>query len=290
MSEVDELKQRVALLESKAQTLLQALDAEFLSDEARKAQHDLASVVEERVEAGCEPAPITVQYTNWKGETRNRTIVPLSVWFGHSDFHEGDQWFVQARDVEKDAVRNFALADMSGALPFQDRVAPWMDHCFGEKISNDTVERNHRFLEEALELVQACGCSRREALQMVDYVFNRDIGHKPQEVGGVMVTLAALCLAQKIDMHECGEVELKRIWVKAPQIREKQANKPEFSPLPQFVPEDQQTSPEQFVRDALDRIEFAANSAGIDSIESLIRWLPHMEMRVEEPSAEETQH
>lgn len=116
---------------------------------------------------------------------------------------------------------------------FQSRVAPWMQACFGPEISNDCVERNHRFLEEALELVQACGGTASEAHQLVDYVFGRPIGEKVQEVGGVMVTVAALCLAQKLDMHEAGERELARIWTKVDQIRAKQAAKPKHSPLPE---------------------------------------------------------
>jgi len=107
-----------------------------------------------------------------------------------------------------------------------------MDSCFGPVISNDADERNHRFLEESLELVQACDCTVSEAHQLVDYVYGRPTGEKIQEVGGVMVTLAALCLAQKIDMAECGEVELKRIWTKVEQIRDKQAAKPKHSALP----------------------------------------------------------
>lgn len=117
-------------------------------------------------------------------------------------------------------------------LPFQPRVLAWMLACFGPEISNDAIERNHRFLEEALELVQACGCTASEAHQLVDYVYGRPAGEKIQEVGGVMVTVAALCLAQKLDMVEAGERELARIWTKVEQIRAKQAAKPKHSPLP----------------------------------------------------------
>lgn len=129
------------------------------------------------------------------------------------------------------------IADKSVlALPsFQRRVKKWMMECFGLVISADREERNHRFLEESLELVQACGCTVDEAYQLVDYVFGRPIGDKPQEVGGVMVTLAALCLAQDMDMFECGEIELARIWTKVAQIRAKQASKPKYSPLPMSV-------------------------------------------------------
>jgi hypothetical protein len=115
---------------------------------------------------------------------------------------------------------------------FQERVKPWLLACFGEQIAGDRDERNHRFLEEALELVQACGCTASEAHQLVDYTFGRPAGEKAQEVGGVMVTLAALCLAQDLDMAAAGDTELARIWTKVEQIRAKQAAKPKHSPLP----------------------------------------------------------
>lgn len=118
------------------------------------------------------------------------------------------------------------------AEPFQARVQPWLMACFGEVIAGDREERNHRFLEEALELVQSTGCTVHEAHQLVDYVFGRAVGEPHQEVGGVMVTLAALCWANDLDMHQCGETELSRIWTKIEAIRAKQAAKPKHSPLP----------------------------------------------------------
>jgi hypothetical protein len=117
-------------------------------------------------------------------------------------------------------------------IPLQHRVQPWMMECFGPTISADKQERNHRFLEESLELVQACGATSSEAHQLVDYVYGRPVGDRFQEVGGVMITLAALCLANDLDMHQAGEVELARIWTKVEQIRAKQATKPKHSPLP----------------------------------------------------------
>lgn len=116
--------------------------------------------------------------------------------------------------------------------PFQARVQPWMMACFGPEIAADRSERSHRFLEESLELVQACGCTADEAHQLVDYVYGRPVGEPDQEVGGVMVTLAALCLAAGLDMHQAGERELTRIWGAVEKIRAKQAAKPKHSPLP----------------------------------------------------------
>ena len=124
---------------------------------------------------------------------------------------------------------------MTDETSFQSRVRPWMMACFGEEISADQVERNHRFIEEALELVQSLGCTRCEVRQIVDYVFGRPAGQPDQEVGGTKVTLAALCLANQLDMDEAGERELARVWTKVEQIRAKQAAKPKFSALPQLV-------------------------------------------------------
>lgn len=118
------------------------------------------------------------------------------------------------------------------AMTFQSRVDPWMQACFGAEISRDCTERNHRFLEEALELAQSCGCTESEAQQLVSYVYARPAGDLVQEAGGVMVTLAALCLAQEIDMHDAGETELARVWRKIDTIRARQAAKPKHSPLP----------------------------------------------------------
>lgn len=144
-------------------------------------------------------------------------------------------WMVQGGNAPDIAAIAAADAAQPVGQPFQQRVQPWLMECFGPMIAGDKEERNHRFLEEALELVQACGCTASEAHQLVDYVYGRPVGDKPQEVGGVMVTLAALCLAQELDMHSCGEVELARIWTKVEKIRAKQAAKPKHSPLPMEV-------------------------------------------------------
>jgi hypothetical protein len=91
----------------------------------------------------------------------------------------------------------------------------------------------HRFLEEALELAQASGCSREDAHRLVDYVFSRNIGQAELEAGGVMVTLAALCSACGIDMDQAANRELERNWSRIEAIRQKQTRKRVGSPLPQ---------------------------------------------------------
>lgn len=120
-----------------------------------------------------------------------------------------------------------------GAL-FQAKVAEWLHLCFGDVIAMDKKERCYRFQEEANELVQSMGMTREEAHSLVDYTWDRPIGEPHQELGGVMVTLAALCHASEMEMEAGGFVELARI--NQPdvieRIRQKQKTKPHQSALP----------------------------------------------------------
>ena len=116
---------------------------------------------------------------------------------------------------------------------FQNGVDKWMDACFGPVIKADQLERADRFIEEALELTQTMpGFNADRAHALVDYVFSRDVGEQPQEVGGVMVTLAALCNTIGINIDEAADRELARVWTKVEKIRAKQAAKPTGSALP----------------------------------------------------------
>lgn len=117
---------------------------------------------------------------------------------------------------------------------YQDSIGLWLQHVFGDEIANDKEERGHRFIEEALELVQALGCTKEHVYRLVDYVFDRPVGNSAQEVGGVMVTLAAACYANKIDLAEAAKKEHDRVWLPevVEKVRAKQATKPLTSPLP----------------------------------------------------------
>ncbi|WP_249183276.1 hypothetical protein [Burkholderia cenocepacia] len=157
-------------------------------------------------------------------------------WIANAHCPSGTAYPVNVKNAIREALNEARASSPNAAgaegATFQTRVQPWMLECFGVETSADRVERNHRFLEEALELVQACGCTASEAHQLVDYTFGRPLGEPAQEVGGVMVTLAGLCLANDLDMHAAGETELARVWTKVEQIRAKHAAKPRHSPLP----------------------------------------------------------
>lgn len=56
---------------------------------------------------------VKIVYTNYKGVTAVRNIVPIEIFFGHNEWHTCDQWLMRALDVEKNAERTFALKDIS---------------------------------------------------------------------------------------------------------------------------------------------------------------------------------
>lgn len=106
-------------------------------------------------------------------------------------------------------------------LPFQERAYLWAVDCFGEEKANNAKERAFRFLEEAIELVQATGVSREEVYRQITWTYGRDAGDAKQEVGGVMVTLAVLCSVLDINVDLSAENEYKRILADKDNIIEK---------------------------------------------------------------------
>ncbi|CAN7519707.1 hypothetical protein [Brucella pseudogrignonensis] len=61
--------------------------------------------------------PITLVYTNYRGETSERTITPIKPWFGSTEWHPEPQWLLTAFDHEKQATRDFALKDFGHPTP-----------------------------------------------------------------------------------------------------------------------------------------------------------------------------
>lgn len=161
----------------------------------------------------------------------NRKIVPMYGEIAYRTKAAAEIRLVEVRQRVPEFAKDYEVHQFIPA-EFQRRVHQWMLACFNEQIASDKTERNHRFLEESLELVQSLGCTKSEAHQLVDYVFERPQGEVNQECGGVIVTLAALCTANSIDMEAAGENELARVWTKIEQIRQKQAAKPKHSALP----------------------------------------------------------
>lgn len=60
---------------------------------------------------------VKILYTNWKGETKDRVIVPISVEFKSTEWHKEEQWILNALDVEKNEMRAFAMKDIHSWEP-----------------------------------------------------------------------------------------------------------------------------------------------------------------------------
>lgn len=54
---------------------------------------------------------LKVQYTNWKGNTREREIKPISLRWGVTRYHTEMQWLLVAWCMEDEIIKEFALKD-----------------------------------------------------------------------------------------------------------------------------------------------------------------------------------
>lgn len=59
-----------------------------------------------------ESKSVRILYTNYKGDTALRTIVPERVFFATTEWHPEPQWLLEALDVDKHQMRSFALKDI----------------------------------------------------------------------------------------------------------------------------------------------------------------------------------
>ena len=55
---------------------------------------------------------VSIVYTNYRGETNERKIVPKKLWFGSTEYHKEEQWLLDAYDLNKKAQRTFAITDI----------------------------------------------------------------------------------------------------------------------------------------------------------------------------------
>lgn len=84
--------------------------AKLRADHAARLQATESSVAD-RLDGVVEP--LVVSYTNHRGETAVRRIIPVRAWFGVTEWHPEPQWLLDAFDTERKVERSFALRDMS---------------------------------------------------------------------------------------------------------------------------------------------------------------------------------
>lgn len=59
-----------------------------------------------------EDSVVRIKYKNYRGEVGFRDILPKKIWYGSTDWHKDEQWLLDAIDLKKDALRNFAIKDI----------------------------------------------------------------------------------------------------------------------------------------------------------------------------------
>lgn len=69
-------------------------------------------------------APMHMTYTNWRGETAARVVLPSRVWFGLTAWHPEPQWLMTALDLESGQVRDFAMSGIVRIEPARAKSTP----------------------------------------------------------------------------------------------------------------------------------------------------------------------
>ena len=65
---------------------------------------------------------ISFQYTNKRGRTRERVVLPNRIRFGTTPDHTKQQWILEAFCLHKGAHRSFAMSDINGITSVPDAV------------------------------------------------------------------------------------------------------------------------------------------------------------------------
>ena len=67
---------------------------------------------------------VRIVYTNWRGETSIREILPKEIVFGVTKWHKDEQWLLVAIDLNKQAERTFAMKDIRAWLGAEGEGGP----------------------------------------------------------------------------------------------------------------------------------------------------------------------
>ena len=69
------------------------------------------------------------EYINYKGTKSTRNVIPMSLYFGATEFHPENQWLMVAYDLDKQCERTFALNDIIvGSFAEQISQLSWKQH------------------------------------------------------------------------------------------------------------------------------------------------------------------
>lgn len=94
-------------------------------------------------------------------------------------------------------------------------ILEWARNTFGP-VAMNPVERGRRLLEEAAEVAQALGVPAAQALLIVERTNGRPTGDVDKEVGGLLVTVYAVCGLRGKNPQELLSAEVGRVLAKDP--------------------------------------------------------------------------
>ncbi len=92
----------------------------------------------------------------------------------------------------------------------QNEFYNWAKDTFGVAASGQR-ERALRFIEEAIELAQACGLHDRDVYLTLNRVFLRPPGSVPKEIGQTVLVLEGLAECYGVSAYTEGNKEMERI-------------------------------------------------------------------------------
>lgn len=86
-------------------------DDETRTTQSMRRPRELTPVPQAPVDVTMIP-PLRFTYTNYRGETAERQVIPREVFFGSTPAHPEQQWFLRAYDLDRRAERSFAIRDI----------------------------------------------------------------------------------------------------------------------------------------------------------------------------------
>lgn len=69
-------------------------------------------------------SPLDFSYTNYRGEKSVRHVHVINLRWGATEWHPEPQWLLKAYDLDKGAVREFAVKDMQPVGKALNEMAP----------------------------------------------------------------------------------------------------------------------------------------------------------------------
>lgn len=87
--------------------------------------------------------PVTVTYTNWQGETAERHIIPVGLWWGVTEWHPRSGWLLDAWDVDRQAMRSFSLNGFDLAKVVPIRFDEWLPSGSPAETGEDDTAGGH---------------------------------------------------------------------------------------------------------------------------------------------------